>query len=481
MHYHLSIYVRAGLYGTLLCLLGGTQLRAKVVLPSVFSDHMVLQRDQTTVLWGWADAGEKLTVHWGPSSVSLSADEKGKWSVRLESRPAGGPFKLRVEGEANSIHLTDIYVGEVWICSGQSNMEWSVQKSADSMREVVAADHPQIRMFTVRRHIADAPEKDVQGTWAVCGPETVARFSAVGYYFGRHLHQELSVPIGLLHTSWGGSVCEAWTSLDALQGAPEFESILGRRDQLKDQNQKDKNLAARLYNGMLAPLIPYTIRGAIWYQGESNVDRAAQYRKLFPTMILDWRARWRQGDFPFYYVQLAPYRYDDKDPRHCAELWEAQLRTLALPNTGMAVTMDIGDVKDIHPTNKQDVGRRLALWALANTYGVDVAYSGPLYKSMRIDGNQIRIAFDHAGGGLTASDGNAMREFTVAGDDRKFVPAAATIEGERIVVSSEHVPQPKAVRFAWRDDAQPNLANQNGLPASPFRTDDWPLVTAGNH
>lgn len=298
----------------------------------------------------------------------------------------------------------------------------------------------------------------------------------MGYYFARALAGELKVPVGMLHTSWGGTLCEAWTSDAALRANGDFQAILERRATTKGP----QNRASSLYNGMLKPLIPYGIRGAIWYQGESNLSRAFQYRTLFPTMIRDWRKCWGQGDFPFLFVQLAPFRYNGQDQRHCAELWEAQLKTLALPNTGMAVTVDIGDLRDIHPKNKQDVGRRLALWALAKTYGKKVECSGPLYKSLQIEGDAIRLTFDHLGGGLASRDGKPLTDFTVAAKDQQFLPATAVIDGDQVVVQSPAVKQPLAVRYGWYDSAQPNLVNKAGLPASPFRTDDWPAVTKDN-
>lgn len=358
-------------------------------------------------------------------------------------------------------------------------MQWSVARAQNAEEEIAAADHPQIRMFMLARATADKPQEDCQGDWHVCRPEAVRDFSAVGYFFARHLQQRLEVPVGMINTSWGGTLCEAWTSLDALQQDPDFQPILDRRAANMEKDKDTPHVAARLYNAMIAPIVPYAIRGAIWYQGESNVRRAFQYRKLFPAMIRNWRAVWGQGDFPFLYVQLAPFRYNGQDKRNCAELWEAQLQTLDVPNTGMAVTMDIGNLRDIHPKNKQEVGRRLALWALSDTYGKDVAPSGPLYNSMRVDGDEIRIAFDYVDGGLVSRDGQPLSEFTIAGKDRQFVPATARIDGDEVVVFSQAVRAPVAVRFAWYDAAQPNLMNAAGLPASPFRTDDWPAATAG--
>jgi sialate O-acetylesterase len=299
----------------------------------------------------------------------------------------------------------------------------------------------------------------------------------VGYYFGRTLHQELDVPVGLINSSWGGTMAEAWTSREGLTGEPDFEPILQRSAQFKPNHPHQ---ASVLYNGMIQPLIPLGIRGAIWYQGESNVGRAEQYQKLFPAMIANWRSQWGQGDFPFLFVQLAPYHYGDPAGPNCAELREAQRLTLDnAPNTGMAVTTDIGNVQDIHPKNKQDVGRRLALWALAKTYGEDVVHSGPLYKSMKLEDGKIRISFEHTGGGLVAKGGD-LTHFTIAGEDGNFVPAKAVIDGRTVVVQSDQVAAPVAVRFGWQNGAEPNLFNAEGLPASPFRTDDFKLATAGN-
>jgi len=492
------------------------EAQADVRLPSIFGSNMVLQADMPIKIWGWADPGEQVTVTVGQKRATAKAACCGKWMVTIEPLKAGGPIEVIVEGK-NKIKFTNVLIGEVWICSGQSNMAWPVTRALNPEKEIASANFPKIRLFTVTRAVALEPQSDCQGKWVVCSPETVPSFSAVAYFFGRKLHQELGVPVGLIHTSWGGTPAEAWTSREKLESIPQLLPILERWDtllktypkqlanyriRLADWQKaaaeakkagkkppakprpphdpaKHPHLAAGLFNAMIAPLIPYTIRGAIWYQGESNVARAYQYRTLFPAMIEDWRERWGQGDFPFIYVQLAPFRYGRFDPAACAELREAQLLTLKLPNTGMAVTMDIGNPKDIHPKNKQDVGKRLALWALALAYGKDVVYSGPLYDSMKIESDKIRITFKHVDGGLVAKGGE-LTYFEIAGPDRKFVPAKAVIDGDTIVVSSPQVKQPVAVRYAWRDDAEPNLFNKAGLPASPFRTDNWPGVTQGN-
>lgn len=455
-------------------LLAAASVQADVRLPKIFGDHMVLQQKLPIQVWGWADNGEEVTVTIGEKKATATAAADGKWRVTLDALEAGGPVEMTVAGK-NSITLTDVLIGEVWVGSGQSNMQWTVAASDNAEQEIAAADFPRIRLFTVARKAAAEPQEDVEGVWTTATPETVKNFSAVAYFFGRELHKELDVPVGMINTSWGGTIVEAWTSHETLQSDPDFQAILERSKNFQENNP---NQASVLYNGMIKGLIPFGIRGAIWYQGESNVGRAEQYAELFPAFIADWRKNWAQGEFPFLFVQLAPFRYQGQDPRSLAELWEAQLKTLSVINTGMAVTTDIGNVKDIHPKNKQEVSRRLALWARAAVYGQDVVYSGPLYKSMQVEDKKVRLSFKHADGGLVAKDGE-LTHFQIAGDDGEFVPAKATIEGETIVVSSDQVEKPAAVRFAWDDVAEPNLFNDAGLPASPFRTDTFPMVTAG--
>ena len=457
-----------------------TTAAAEVKLPSLFASHMVLQRDRAAPIWGTAAAGETVHVLLGKQLAKVKADDAGKWRAELRPQPAGGPHTIVIEGADSRIQIDDVYFGEVWICSGQSNMAWSVSRSTNAETEIAAADWPKIRFFKVPLVPAAEPQDDCAGRWYVCGPKTVADLSAVGYFFGRELHKELDVPIGMLQTSWGGTLAEAWTSREALEAKENLKPILERIETVKG----DQNRASHLYNGMLHMLIPYGIRGAIWYQGESNVTRAEQYATLFPTMIGDWRARWGQGDFPFYFVQLAPFHYNGQpEPDFLAEQWDSQLKThRSVPNTGIAVTTDIATLGDIHPPNKQDVGKRLALWALARDYGRSgLVYSGPLYRSHETEDGKIRIRFDHAGRGLSSRDGQPLTEFTVAGADQKFVPAEAQIDGDSIIVWSEEIAAPAAVRFGWRNVAQPNLMNKDGLPASPFRTDDWPLKTAGQY
>ncbi len=473
------------------------EARAELKLHALFGDHMVLQQGIAAPVWGTAGPGEEITVAVLDQKKTARAGADGRWTVKLDPLKAGGPLELTVAGKT-TVTLEDVLVGEVWVASGQSNMQWSVKQSGNPDQEIAAADHPKLRLFHVPRVPADQPARDVNAKWEVCSPQSVAGFSAVAYYFGRELRKSLDVPIGLIHTSWGGTAAELWTSRRVFEGHEGLKDYVvfyqKRREthaaqvaKLKEDSEKAKaegkpapkalgNFmdASCLYNGMIAPLIPYGIKGAIWYQGESNAGNAAGYRTLFPAMIKNWRDDWGQGDFPFLFVQLANFMARKPEPSESnwAELREAQTRTLSLPNTGMAVIIDIGDAKDIHPKNKQDVGKRLALWAQAKVYGKDVVPSGPLYESMKVDGSRARISFKHAGSGLEARGGK-LAGFAVAGEDRKFVWAEASIEGDEVVVSSPAVRAPVAVRYAWADNPDCNLYNKEGLPASPFRTDDW--------
>jgi sialate O-acetylesterase len=501
-----------------------TSAHADVRLPKILSDHMVLQAGKPSKIWGWADAGEKVTVSIAGKSASATADAQGKWAVSLEIPASKTPLEMSVSGK-NSLKISDVLIGEVWICSGQSNMEWSVKQADNPTEEAAAANYPLIRHFKVTKTPASTPQDDLPGAWVVCTPETVGDFSAVGYFFGRELHKKLGgSAIGLIGSNWGGTPAEAWASRASLEADPSLKPLLERWDQqvatydpAKAQEayekakaawttqaaaakaegkpaprqpnppvapEKSPNRPANLYNGMIAPLLPLSVKGAIWYQGESNVSRAQQYKTIFPLMIQNWRTDFKHPDLPFYFVQIAPYRYNKTNPNAdttpCAELWEAQLETLKkVPHTGMAVTMDVGNLDNIHPTNKQDVGHRLALWALTKDYGVKgLTYSGPLYKGAKIEGDKVRISFEH-GQGLKSKDSTPLSFFTIAGEDKVFSPAEAAIEGNTLVVSSKAVAKPVAVRFAWQEDALPNLVNGENLPASPFRTDTFPMVTEG--
>jgi sialate O-acetylesterase len=639
---------------------------AEVRVPAIIGDNMVVQQGQKVRIWGAAAAGETVTVSFLNEQRSTLTDPDGHWQVLMGPFKAGGPATLTIKG-SNTLTFNNILVGEVWVCSGQSNMEWPLINAKEGAETVAQANYPEIRLFTVQKNTSTNPLYGVNGKWVVTTPDSVGQFSAVGYFFGRELYQKLKVPVGLINTSWGGTPAEAWTSIDALATIPELQPIVARYKQslivppktqedfnraladwtaknlypdpgnkgealgyaslttniddwkemklpqffetaglkidgavwfrreidiphptgadlelnmtaiddfdvtyfngtrvggigegtpnsysiprryripgnlvksgrnviavrvfdsagdggfggdgrmtLGPYGQKEtmslagpwkykvelgldpknpdwgsrpeapgptnQNSATVLYNAMIAPLTPFTIRGAIWYQGEANAGRAYQYRTLFPTMIRNWRHAWGEPNFPFYFVQLANWQPMKAEPgdSEWAELREAQMMTLREPQTGMAVTIDIGDTNDIHPRNKTDVGHRLAAWALAGTYGEKVEPSGPLYSSFTIEGDKIRLKFKHVAGGLKTLKGGELKGFAIAGEDRKFVWADATIEGNDVVVSSKDVPNPVAVRYAWADNPICNLYNSVDFPASPFRTDTWPGVT----
>ena len=624
---------------------------ANVRMPLLFSDGMVLQRNKSIPVWGWADAGEKVEIQFNKQIKTVTADKNGKWMVSLNAEKAGGPFELSITGK-NKIVIKDVLVGEVWICSGQSNMEFQVYKTMNSQAEINDSNYPMIRHFGVAQDLSGTPKDDLKaGKWEVSSKETVGNFTAVGYYFAKKLYAELKIPIGIINTSWGGTCVETWTSREAFEKSDEFKdmianvpsvnmdaifetykkSLLGNiqkiqgfevtmanENQFKEFDFKDVNwpeikvpslwenqqignidgivwmrktvvLSAEqakkeavlylskvddedqtyvngvqvgtntiweakrvykipagvlkegtnviavkitdysggggiygdpadlkidfkdstvaldglwkfnvvqvkvsvspnsypslLYNAMVNPLVPYAFEGVLWYQGEANVTRAKQYKKAFPLMITDWRTKWNQGNFPFYFVQLSTFNEfngNSKVGSRWAELREAQTETLKLSNTGMAVTTDIGNAKDIHPTNKQDVGLRLAAIALNNVYGKKRVYSGPTFKSQEVKGNEIILTFNNIGTGLAASDNSEnVKGFEIAGADKVFHSAKAIIKNNKIIVSSAEVPNPVAVHYGWADDdTEINLYNKEKFPASPFRTDNWELITA---
>lgn len=610
----------------------------------LFNDHMVFPRDIEAPVWGWCEPGKEVTVAMAGKSVKAVANKDGRWQVRLGPFGAGGPHELKITGPKEET-FKDVLIGDVWICSGQSNMEWGVNASNNAQEEIAKANHPKIRLFYVPKRISTEPQRQVVADWDLCTPQTVAGFSAVGYFFGRLLHEQTGIPIGLINSNWGGTVAEAWTSAGALksmddfkgavesfehlakhgmddfeqlmaewwkkndpgsvgglgfadpmvevndwktmnlphnwegQGLPDFDGIVWfRRDvdlpedwtgndiklhlgaiddrdttwvngskvgemgdwnhdrvykvpkkllkagrntiavrvldtgggggfhgdpaKMKLERGKDAislagewryiatkplaevaqppvridnnpNAVTVLSNGMISCLEPFAIKGAIWYQGESNAGRAEQYRRLLPTMIKDWRQRFGVGDFPFYIVQLASFMDPTNEPVQSgwAELREAQLWTaLNVPNCGIAVTTDIGDAKDIHPRNKQDVGKRLALEALAKTYGKQLVHQGPLYKGMKIEGNAVRLEFDHVGGGLEQR-GDRLAGFAIAGADGRFVHGEARIDGATVIVTGAGIDAPAHVRYGWANNPPATLFNKDGLPASPFRTD----------
>jgi len=468
---------RICVFPLIFCVLANLAL-AELRLPSVIGSNMVLQRDKPIPVWGWAAAGDEVTITLGAGGKKIKAGEDGRWAVKLDALPAGGPHELKVTAAGKEIVLSNVLVGEVWLCSGQSNMEWSVRASNNPREEIGNAKHSKIRLFHIPKRPATTPQDDVKASWRECTPESVVNFSAVGYYFGRHLHGELDVPIGLIGSAWGGTRIEPWTPDAGFEAVEAVRNIgEGARTQVAQGRQLNQGSPTGLYNGMIAPIIPFSLRGAIWYQGESNNGEGMLYHEKMKALIAGWRKVFDNPQLAFHFVQLAPFRYGNGE-KTLPYIWEAQAATLAVPGTGMAVITDIGNVRDIHPRNKQGVGKRLALWAMAKNYGKsDLVYSGPLYKSMSIEDKGIRIAFAHAGGGLVSRDGKPLSNFTIAGADGKFVPAQARIDGATVLVSADEVGQPKHVRFGWHHMINPNLSNKEGLPAGPFKTDDWKGAT----
>jgi len=493
-------------------------VQADVRLPKVFSEHMVLQRQSPIPVWGWADPGETVTVQLAAGAQKEAvADANGEWRVTLDAFEAGGPFAFTVRGKT-VVEFVDVYIGEVWLCSGQSNMQWPITRAGNPKEEVANANWPLIRHLGVPRRPSTMPKDDQDSTWEVCSPETAGDFTAVGYFFGRTLHQELKVPIGLINASWGGTRIEPWTPPVGFASVPAVKSIADELD-MKDPTSKvyrgklgkhvdavdawiataRENMAkgvssgpapgfpaelspytshqspAMLYNGMLKPVIPYAIRGSIWYQGESNHGEGMLYHEKTKALVNGWRKVWNMPELPYYFVQIAPFKYGNEDPAVLARFWEAQTKALEIPHTGQVVIHDIGNINDIHPKNKQEVGRRLALIALAKDYGKrDVVYSGPVFKSLAVESGQLRVHFDHVGSGLVARDGKPLTHFEIIGEGTGWETAAATIDGGSIVLASTNVAAPTAVRFAWHKLAEPNLANVEGLPACPFRAGEVP-------
>ncbi len=454
---------------------------AAVRLPRVFGSGMVLQRDATVPVWGWGDVGEKITVEIAGERQTAAVGADGRWRVDLSPKPAGGPFELKIIA-TNKIVLSDVLFGDVWICAGQSNMGFSLRRAKDAEAEIATATYPNLRFLTVPAKSATEPQTDFNATWETCSPKTARDFSAVAYFFGRRIRETIQVPVGLIEVAWGGASCEAWIEPRLLVEHPELSGLASpARLEKTPENQR----AGALRNGMLEPLKPFAIKGVVWYQGEANAGRAWQYRLLFPTLVESWRQDWEQGDFPFYFVQLANFMAPRPQPGNSswAELREAQSQAARqLRNVGCAVAIDVGETADVHPKDKKPVGERLALLALARTYGVDVVCAGPEFRSMKIAGNRVVLTFDNTDGGLKIGanaqcDDVELRGFAVAGADRKFYWAKAEIDGETVVVSAPEVERPVAVRYAWADNPICNLTNGAGLPASPFRSDVWPGVT----
>lgn len=444
---------------------------AQTNVSSLFSDHMVLQRNAQVAVWGNDNPNTKINIDasWG-ESASTTSDEKGNWKLTIKSKEAGGPYIVTIQG-SSKVELTDVLLGEVWVCSGQSNMEMPLKGNAGqpifgSQKAILNSTNDQLRFFKVERVISASPVDDCIGTWNSSKPETSANFSATAYFYGQMLQKQLGVPIGLICSSWGGTPAQAWTPRSVIDS--DFKEF---KESMVDESAYYQKTPTSLYNGMIHPLIPFTIKGAIWYQGEANKNDAKQYTRLFPAMVKAWRDNWNLGEFPFYYVQVAPLSWG-------GELWplirESQLQCMKLiPNSGMVVTLDIGEPTCIHPPYKKQVGERLAYWALAKTYGIKgIAYSGPVYKSKTIKDSKVHLAFDYAELGVTSMY-RELKHFEVAGSDKVYHPAQAEIKKGKLIVWSESVKKPEHVRYGWDDYVDGCLFNTYGLPASSFRTDDW--------
>lgn len=471
---------------------------ADITLPKYFSNGMVLQRNSTVQVWGRANPEQELVIEFIDQKIEVKADAEGRWFGKIDTPDAGGPFQVVVAAKNGNprVVLSDVMVGEVWICGGQSNMEWPLKNYPSYQSDIEdAKNYPNIRLFTIEHDSSALPLEDFERVqpWQVCSSDVVADFSAVAFFFGRELSDALDqVPIGLIDVTWGGTAAEAWVSRDSLQAVEELRSLIEYWDQRNQPANKQR--PGHLFNAMISPLERAKARGVIWYQGESNVGRGAQYATLFPVLIRDWRRHFANPTMPFLFVQLAPFRYQNRSPEALAEIWEAQRHTaLKVPHTGMVVTTDVGDPLDIHPENKLEVGRRLAMLALDQVYDAELPTekrielsTGPRFQDFEIEENVIRIRFDNLGDGLVIhGDDSKISFFEICGPDQQFKAAHAVIDNHQVIVSAAEVPKPIAVRFAWSDTAQPNLFNsiegRAHLPASPFRTDDFPLVSEGVH
>lgn len=509
---------------SLICLLGGLSVvHAEVSVSNLFSDHMVVQQGKPVVVWGKETAEASVKVSMAGHSAVATSGADGRWTVKLPALKANsGPHQITIQG-STTVTIKDVLVGEVWVCSGQSNMQWAVASANDPQLEALTAKFPRLRLITIPQIGTQEAQDNFEGKWEAVTPQSVLQFSAVGYFFGRQLHQTLDVPVGLIDNAWGGSACEAWIPRDVLQKNGHVE-LLAHWDKLANdydaaaietnfqkavENWKKRSASAKaagkpnppyprrprnpltgqhrpanLYQGVLNPIIGYPIQGAIWYQGEANATRAKQYQDLFPLMIQTWREAWGQGDFSFYWVSLADFKDEVSEPSDAdwAELREAQTMTMSkLPRTGEVIITDLGEAHDIHPRNKQDVAKRLARWALAQNYGyTELVHRSPIYKSHKVNGNRVMIHFDHVGRGLDTHDVRQVLGFTLAGADKKFHPAQARIVGQaQVEVWSDEVSEPVAVRYAWANNPICNLQNRSHLPATPFRTDQWKGITEG--
>jgi Domain of unknown function (DUF303). len=462
-------------------------LVSQVTVSTMFADGMVLQQNSNVNIWGWASPGESVTVtgSWNNKAVTTTTSANKKWMLKLNTPDAKADdcaYTITIKG-TNFIELKDVLIGEVWLLSGQSNMEhwlegWPDAPVEGSAQAIASADYPKIRLFVAGWKSAASPQPDItrnwiNGTWTACSPASASYFSAVGYFFGRELFNSLKIPVGLVQSTWGGSSCEAWANAQSLNSVSDFKN----KGPWIPVSEKDNQTATVLYNGMIAPIVPFTIAGVLWYQGETNVGRPIQFSELFPAMIKGWRYDFQNNELPFYFVQLCPW--GGYGGTFLPEFWEAQACAQSLKNTGMVGTLDIGDVINIHPAKKEQVGYRLALWALSKNYGYNnLICSGPQYKSMKIEANKIRISFNYVGIGLKAQN-NSPTEFEIAGSNQYFYQANTLIEGQTLLVWSEQVTDPKYVRYAWSGIATASLFNQEGFPATPFRKNTPSYITTG--
>lgn len=461
-----------------------SEASAKIILSPLFSDNMVLQQKDNVALWGKSEADKNvlITTSWNKKKITTKADANGNWKIKVGTPNAGGPYTITFN-DGQELVLNNILIGEVWLCSGQSNMEMPLGgwgKIKNYIEEIKAANYPNIRLLTVKKSTSTQPltEATFKTGWQSCSPQTVADFSAVAYFFARNIQQHHNIPIGLIHSAYSGTPAEAWTSGPSLKKMPDYNSMVDVISS-KPGNPNNPHIPTVLFNAMINPILPYGIRGVIWYQGEGNAAKAHQYKTLFPLLINDWRQKWNNPLMPFYFVQLANFKEVQQSPGESdwAELREAQLKTLALPKTGMAVAIDLGEEKDIHPKNKQDIGLRLALIARNKIYKEKITFSGPIYKSYKAEGNKIILSFHYTDRGLRSKGSDDLKGFAIAGNDKKFYWAKAAIKNNKIIVWSPEVKEPVAVRYAWAINSICNLYNGAGLPASPFRTDTWRGIT----
>ena len=467
----------------ILCLLGGFQMNAKIKLPALFSDNMILQQKSNAPMWGWANKNESILIRtsWDSILYKTKANDQGKWKIAMKTPKAGGPYTIEVYQGKDEIVIKNILIGEVWLCSGQSNMEmplkgFSGQPVKNSNETIVKSTNTNIRLITIPRATVLEPLDDFEGKWETASPKSTANFSATGWYFGSLLQEVLNVPVGLIHVSYGGSSMEAWMNQEMLKDFASAKIPTKKEDLAKDPNR----VATTLYNGMLSPVIGYGIKGCIWYQGETNYERASEYTALMKKMVSSWRGMWNEGEFPFYYAQIAPFNYASFHPKdylekyNSAYLREAQLKaSKEIPNSGMAVLMDIGEENSIHPVDKEKGGSRLAYLALTKTYGIEgFEFESPKYKALEIKDNLVTVSFDDAPNGITAY-GKEVNGFEIAGEDKVFYPAKTEVRRKSVVVTSDKVAKPVAVRYLFKDFAKAELFSTGGLPVSSFRTDEW--------